>query len=176
MSFQFDSNLEPMFDVSGPGAEMLASGAQAQPGAFTTVGGESIIPSGLTGSFLWGGTVYQIEKMQIDIDNAMDVQNTALGTSKAAAYFRKGKRMVTVKVNAKVSDDLTLWTPSLTAGQGTMFIQIGTTATRMWAAYIPVAQIMAPADVPDNDETNNWDFTFQALGVLGNDELYLAQA
>jgi hypothetical protein len=91
LSFMFDSNLEPMIQFSGPAQGFAGSSPnftpQAQPGGFTTVGAENAIPSGLTGYFQLGATLYQIEKMQIDIVNAMELQNTALGTSKAAAYL-----------------------------------------------------------------------------------------
>lgn len=175
LSLMFDSNLETMVNVSGP-AKGFASSAQAQPGAFTTVGAESAIPSGLTGYFQYNGTLYQVEKMQVDLDNALDLQNTALGTSQAVAAFRKGKRAVTLKINAKVSDDLTLWTPSLSQAAGTVMLQIGTTAARIFAVYFPAVTIMNPPDTPDADETNNWDFTLTALATLGNDEFYLAAA
>lgn len=174
LSLSFDSNLEPMFDVSGPAAEMVS--AQSQPGSFTTVGAEGAIPSGLTGYFQWGSTLYQVEKVQFDIQNGMELQNTALGTSKAVDYFRKNKRAVTIKVNAKVSSDLTMWTPALTAGQGTLFLQVGTTSGRIWSLYAPVAQLMSPPDTPDGDETNNWDFNLTCLGTSGNDEIFLAAA
>jgi hypothetical protein len=34
----------------------------------------------------------------------------------------------------------------------------------------------APPDMPDGDETNNWDFVGQAMTTSGNDELYVAAA
>jgi hypothetical protein len=143
LSFMFDSNLEPMMQFSGPAQGFSGSSPnftpQAQPGGFTTVGAENAIPSGLTGYFQLGGTLYEIEKMQIDIDNAMDLQNTALGTNKPTAYFRKGKRIVTFKIDAKVSDDLTLWTPSLASRATRCMIQIGTASTKMFGLYMPAA-------------------------------------
>ncbi len=174
LGISLDGSVEPMFDISGPACEMVS--AQSQPGSFTTVGAENAIPSGLTGSFYYGNTAYEIEKLQFDLDNGMDLHNTALGTNKANAMYRKGKRAITIKVNAKVSDDLTLWTPSLTPSSGTLFVQIGTAAAKIFGLYIPVAQIMNPPDTPDGDETNNWDFTFTALGTSGNDEAYFGCA
>lgn len=180
LTFDFDSNLEPMVTFGGPAQGFAGSSPnftpQAQPGGFTTVGGESIIPSGLTGYFYFGGTLYQIEKLQIDVDNQMDLQNTALGTSKAAAYFRKNKRIVSVRIDAKVSDDTTLWTPSLATSSNSLVIQIGTTSSRMFGIYCPNVVLTDNPDTPDNDETNNWSFQGQALGVNGNDELYIAAA
>jgi hypothetical protein len=180
LSFMFDSNLEPMIQVSGPAQGFSGSSPtfapQAQPGGYTTVGAENAIPSGLTGYFQLGAVLYQIEKMQIDVDNAMDLQNTALGTTKPTAYFRKGKRIVTFKIDAKVSDDLTLWTPSLASSTNAIMIQIGTVSTKMFGLYLPTAVITDNPDVPDGDETNTWSFQGEALATNGNDELYVAAA
>jgi hypothetical protein len=175
LSIMFDSNLETMATVSGP-AKGYASSAQAQPGAFTTVGAESAIPSGLTGYFQLGSTLYQIEKLQLDIDNGYDLQNTALGTASPVAAFRKGRRAVTLKVQAKVSDDLTLWTPSLSQASNTLMLQLGTTSARIFGLYCPAVTIMNPPDTPDADETNNWSFDLTALATSGNDEVYFAAA
>jgi hypothetical protein len=180
LSFMFDGNLEPMIQFSGPAQGLSGSSPnftpQAQPGGFTTVGAENAIPSGLTGYFQYGATLYQIEKMQIDVVNAMDLQNTALGTNKATAFFRKGKRIVTVKIDAKVSDDLTLWTPSNGASSSTAMIQIGTTAAKMFGIFIPALILTDPPDIGDADETNNFSFDGEAMATSGNDELFVAAA
>jgi hypothetical protein len=180
LSFMFDGNLEPMIQFSGPAQGLSGTSPnftpQAQPGGFTTVGAENAIPSGIVGYFQLGSTLYEIEKMQIDIVNGMDLQNTALGTNKAKAAFRKGKRFVTVKINAKVSDDLTLWTPSLGASSNACILQIGTVSTKMWGFYMPALILTAPPDIVDAEETNNWDFVGEAMASAGNDELYVAAA
>jgi hypothetical protein len=180
LSLTFDGNLEPAMQFSGPAQGLSGASpnwsAQAQPGGFTTVGAESGLPSGLTGYFQLGSTLYQIEKMQIDIANAMDLQNTALGTNKATAYFRKNKRIVTVKIDAKVSDDLTLWTPAGAASSNQCMIQIGTTSAKIWGVFIPALILTDQPDIPDNDETNQWSFTGEAMATSGNDEIYVAAA
>lgn len=180
LSLMFDGNLEPMIQFSGP-AQGFAGvfgtwTPQSQPVGFTTVGAENAIPSGLTGYFQLGATLYQIEKMQIDIVNTMDLQNTALGTNKAGAFFRKGKRFVTVKIDAKVSDDLTLWTPSLAASSNACMLQIGSLSTKMFGVYMPNLILSAPPDIGDADETNNWSFVGEAMSTVGNDEFYIAAA
>jgi hypothetical protein len=180
LSLMCDSNLEPMIQVSGPAQGFSGSSPnftpQAQPGGFTTVGAESGVPSGLTGYFQLGSTLYEIEKLQLDVDNAMELNNTALGTNKANAYFRKGKRMVTFKIDAKVSDDKTLWTPSLASSSNAIMLQLGTVSTKMFALYMPLAVITDNPDTPDGDETNDWSFQGQALASAGNDEFYFAAA
>jgi hypothetical protein len=178
LSFMFDSNLEPQVQFSGPAQGLAGTSPnftpQSQPGGFTTVGAENILPSGLTGYFYLAGNLYQIEKMQIDIVNGMDLQNTALGTNKAGAFYRKGKRFVTFKIDAKVSDDVTLWTPSLATSSNEIFIQIGTVSARMWAIALPNAIITDNPDIPDSgDETQQWSFVGEAMGSAGNDEIVL---
>jgi hypothetical protein len=46
----------------------------------------------------------------------------------------------------------------------------------MWGCYMPALIITDNPDVGDNDETNDWDFTGEAMATSGNDELYVAAA
>lgn len=179
MVIDLDSNLEPMITFSGPAQGFAGTSPnftpQAQPGGFTTVGAESGIPSGLTGYFYLGGVLYQIEKLQLTFKNGMDLQNTALGTAKAGAYFRKGKREVTVKIDAKVSDDTTLWTPSLATSSNELFVQLGNASAKIWAIALPALVLTDNPEIPDGgDETQQWSFQGTALGTSGNDEVLLA--
>lgn len=178
ITWDFDSNLEPMILFDGPAQGFAGSAptwtAQAQPGSFTTVGAESAIPSGLFGNFFFNGTLYQIVKAQIIWDNTFDLQNNAYGTQKAVAAYRKNKRAVTAKVTAMVSDDLTLWTPAATLlNTNTFLLQEGQTPSKIWALYAPNAQIVTIPDTPDADETNQHVFDVTFLGTSGNDELFV---
>lgn len=178
LTLDFDGNGPGMLTVGGP-ASKLAASPQAQPGSFTTVGAENVVPLGLYGYFQYGAVLYQVEKAQFMMVNNYDTQNTALGTDSGVAPFRKGKRVVTVKIDAKVSTDLTLWTPSIAPGptpptEGTMMLQLGTTATDIWAVYCPRVIFNAAPSVSDSDETNQWSFDCQALPTAGNDEIFLA--
>lgn len=179
-SLKFNNNLEPQLQVGGMAA-LFAAAPQAQPGAFTTVGAENTIPIGLYGSFQYGSTLYEVEDVEIAGDEGHDVHNTGFGTAAANAAYRKGSRDIKWKIKAKVSKDLTLWTPSIAPGpsaptENTMMIQCGTTSTLIWAAYSPRVIFEQAPDVGDADETNDWNFTCTALGTSGNDELYLAAA
>lgn len=178
--FKFNNNLGPTLQVSGAAA-LFAAAPQSQPGAFTTVGAENAIPIGLYGSFQYGSTVYEIEELEVDGDEMHDVHNTGFGTAAANAAYRKGNRSVKLKIKAKVSKDLTLWTPSIAPGpaaptENTMMIQIGTTSTLIWAMYFPRVIFDQTPDVADADETNDWNFSCTALGNAGNDECKLAMA
>lgn len=179
LSFMFDSNAEPSMKASGPAARLVTS-PQSQPGAFTTVGAENAIPSGLYGYFRYGGTAYEIEKLTVEIVNNYDVQNTAFGTSFANAALRKDKRTVMLTVDAKVSNDLTLWTPAITPGptaptENNVWLQCGLTAAQIWAVYFPRVLFLSAPDVPDGDGENNFQFKMQALETTGNDEMALGQ-
>lgn len=173
LSFMFDGNSEPMIQASGP-AQQYAAAPQAQPAGYTTVGAENAIPSGLTGAFYFNGTLYQVEKAQVDVVNGMELQNTALGTAFATGYLRKGKRVVSVKFDAKVSDDTTAWAPALAGASGAMFLQVGNLGGKIWGVYLPKVFLDLP-DTPDGDETNNWSYSGTAIGsaAAGNDEFML---
>jgi hypothetical protein len=182
LAFSFDGNREPKFNFSGP-AQIFAGSApnytpQAEPGAWTTVGSESLIPNGMTLTVtVYDGTtavVYQVVKLDWTVENKMELQNNASGTSKATAYLRKGKRSVAIKVQSMVSDDKTLWTPSLSADATTtrsVLVQIGNTQGYIWALYAPSAVLMAPPTIPDTDETQTWDFMMSALATAANNEM-----
>lgn len=181
LTIEIDGNVEPVITLSGPAQGFAGSSpsftAQSQPGGFTTIGAESVVGGiALNGYFYFNGTLYQIEKLKIEIVNTMELQNTALGTNKAQAFFRKGKREVMVSIDAKVSDDTTVWAPALATSSNPLMLQLGTTVGKMWGIYCPYITLTTVPDIPDGDETNNWSFQGQALGSAGNDEIFIAAA
>lgn len=171
-------NDEPQISFSGPAQGLAGSTPnwtpQSEPGSWTTVGAEASIPTGTISTFQYGATVYQITKIQIEIVNSMKLHNVALGSASALGFERTGQRMVTVKATAMVSDDKTLWTPSVTAAQAVSagILQIGNTGGYIWAMEFPSLMITAPPVIPDTDAEQTWDFQMQALAVNGNDECY----
>jgi hypothetical protein len=174
LEITFDANDEPRFKLSGP-ARMLAAAAQAVPAAFTTVGAENP-PSGLTGSLTIGATVLEFLKASVSIDNGIDLQNVAFGTSSALAMYRKGMRKVEVSIDAMVSDQVTLMTAALAGTAQTVLLQCGTTEGHIWAIYLPAVDFDVP-DTPDGNETNTWGFKgiAKCVAVAGNDEITIAQ-
>ncbi len=104
------------------------------------------------------------------------LHDQTFGTSYATGSFRRGKRAVTVKIDAKVADDLTLWTPALAMSSNACMLQIGLTSASIWGVYMPALVFTEIPDIGDDDEVNNWTFTGEALATAGNDNLYLAQA
>jgi hypothetical protein len=172
LKFMLDANDEIRWEASGPMRDRLTA-AQSQPGSFTVVG--STPPSGLTATMRVGAAAYEFLKMGVTITNAMELDNFAAGTSKAQAFFRKGKRKVEVEINSMYSNDITL----MTAAEGTtdqvVLAQCGQTEGSIVAMYCPLVELEPPDD-PDNDETNEHAFKGVAKGNLGNDEFYLAVA
>lgn len=172
LKIMLDANDEIRWEASGPMRDRLAA-AQAQPGSFTVVG--STPPSGLTATMRLGAAAYEFLKCGVTITNAMELDNFAAGTSKAQAFFRKGKRTVEVTVNAMYSSDVTL----MTAAEGTtdqvLLAQCGQTPGSIVALYSPAVEFEVPDD-PDVEETMEHAFTGVAKGVTGNDEFRLAVA
>jgi hypothetical protein len=181
LSWMFDSNVEPMFQVSGPAQGFAGTApnwtAQSQPGSFTTVGAESALTSGMSMTVTVAGVAYQVTKAQVDLDNGHDVQNNASGTNKPVDFYRKSKRFISGKISAMVSDDGTMYTPSLN-GPGspvTLLIQQGVATGKIWGLYFPAVVITDVPDTPDNDADRQWAFNLQMQGVAGNDDMTLGQ-
>lgn len=169
LKFTIDANDEIRWEASGPAQERIKP-AQAEPGAFTTVG--TIVPSGLQATLRVGASAYEMLKLEITLSNAMDVDNFPAGISKAQGFFRRGKRSVKPVINAMFSNDLTL----LDAGENTtdqvLLAQSGQTEGSIVAFYAPAVEFDVPDD-PDSDETMELASSGTAKGVNGNDELAL---
>jgi hypothetical protein len=182
LAWMFDANTEPQMQISGPAQGFAGTiptwTAQAQPGAFTTVGTEAMLSSGMNAILNVGAVQYQFTKLQFDLENGYDVQNLASGTNKATAMFRKNKRVVTGKCSALVSNDLTLYTPSLgsTTTPTPILIQQGLVSGQMWAIYAPNVVMTDIPDTPDSDTERQWAFALTCLGTVGNDEIYIGMA
>lgn len=172
LKFMLDANDEIRWEASGPMAERLTA-AQSDPATSTFVG--SAPPSGLTASMRVGSSAYEFLKMGVTIENSMELDNFAAGTTKAQSYFRKNRRKVKIDVNTMFSSDVTL----MTAAEGTtdtvILAQCGQTSGSIVALYAPIVEFDVPDD-PDGDETNEHSFSGTAKGSSGNDELYLALA
>lgn len=172
LKLTLDANDEIRWDASGPAAERIRN-AQAQPGAFTTVG--TAPPSGLTATLRVGGVNYDILKLECDLTNGVKLDNVAAGTSKARNYYRETQRQVTFAIDAMYSDDTTL----LDAGENTtdqvLLAQCGAAEGSIVGLYAPACEFEVPDD-PDSDGTNTLSFKGVAKGISGNDELTLIVA
>jgi hypothetical protein len=169
LGLMFSGNDEVKFKASGPASEQIRP-AQTQPGSFTTIGSPV---TGITGAFLLNGVAYRITKCDVEIDNASELVNDSLGTDRAEDFYRGGRRDITVALDARLTDDATLFALAETAGDGTLLLHTGNTEGRVIAMYAPRAEFDVP-DVPDDDGAIRMSFKGVAKETVGNDELYLA--
>lgn len=180
LTLSFDSNGEPMIEFSGPAQGLAGTSPnftpQSKPASFTTVGAETGIPSGLTGAFLFAGTQFGIQKLDLSIDASMDLVPADFGSDRATNFYRRGKRKTTAKIDAITSDDLTLWTPAMAASYNPCMLQCGTTSGSIVAVYCPSLLLDGPPDIGDDDEINTSNYSGEALAVAGNDAVYLGFA
>lgn len=171
LALTFDANNEPMFEVSGPASEQEPEGSvPAEPGAFTTTG--AAIPSGLSGYLRVDGTAYDFLKAEVRINNNMAVQHENYGYTAAQAFYRRIQREVTFNVDARVSDDSTLYDKALAAADSVLLLQTGFTEGSIIAVYAGQVDFKLPS-TPDDDAENTWSFSGFARGATGNDEIYL---
>lgn len=169
----FDANDEPTIQISGPAKTQLRSTAQAQPGAFTTVG--SAMPSGILGGMRIGAAAYAFLKANVSLTNEMTVRNAEFGTASASAFYRRGRRSVEIGIDAYVEDPSVLYAPAEAASTVAVLIQCGTTEGQIWAFYSPAVEFGLPS-TPDGENELVWSFKGLALGSgAGNNEIYLAQ-
>lgn len=169
LGFMLSGNDEVRFKAQGPAMEQIRP-AQAQPGAFTTVGQPV---TGIVGAVLLNGVAYRVTSIDAEIDNAIELVNDSLGTDRAEDFYRNGRRDITLALNARVTDDASLYALAETAGDGTLLAHVGNTEGRVIAIYAPRAEFDIP-DVPDDDGAIRWSFKGVAKETNGNDELFVA--
>jgi hypothetical protein len=174
LSMVFDANEEPQFTLSGP-AQRILTGASvpAQPGAFTTVGGNP--PSGHTGELWIGNAVYDFLRMQLDLTNALVLRNDEYGTSRASASYRRGKIDVAIGLDARVEDESIIYDPAEAGTNLGVLLQTGYTEGNIIVAAVPAVEFKVP-DTDDPDEEVNWPFRGMGLesALDLNDPLFLA--
>jgi hypothetical protein len=170
LTMDFDANEEPTISLSGPARNQVRP-AQATPGAFTTIG--TAIPSGISGELLVSGTAYPFLKAQIGLINEMVLRNAEYGTSQANGFYRRGRRVVDISIDAYVEDPAPLYAFGESTVTVPILLQTGMTEGQIWAVYCPLVEFELPT-TPDNLEELQWSFKGIALGNNGNDEVYLA--
>ncbi len=174
----FDANNEVMWEASGPMMKRTKNGDAGHtpdPATFTVVG--TTPPSGLTGELTFNGTEEDYLRAEFAISNAMALDNYAAGTSLARAFYRKGKRAVTVGVDSMVSDDVTMLTAADLNGDATVLVQSGDTEGSIIAVYCPIVELEELDHAGDSDEELNWKYSGLAKATIaGNNEIYVAVA
>lgn len=174
LKLSFDANMECMWTASGPMQKRVRNAVTADPSTYTVVG--TTPPSGLTGGLTFNATTEDMVKAEINITNAMALDNYAAGTSLARSFYRQGKRTVTVGIDAMVSDGVTLITAAEANSDAVVLLQCGGTEGSILAAYCPAAEFNEPDD-PNDDAEMTWKYQGVCkASVAGNDELYVAFA
>lgn len=171
LALQFNNNEEVMFSAAGP-AQTLVRPAPASPG-FTTVGAQNP-PTGLAGGLLVNSTAYAFISGEIVIANALALVNEDFGTSRATGYSRDGVfRDITFTLDARVTDDFTLYQLSETVANFGLFIQAGVTEGNIVAVRAPNAELAQVPDTPDDNGRLTWSFSgvCKELSATGNDEI-----
>jgi len=177
LQLMFDGNDEVKIAASGP-AQVQTRPAQAQPGAFTTVGQPV---TGISGYFYLDGTAFKITKANIEVNNLLELINDSYGNDRAESYYRGGRRDVTFSLDARLTDDQAAYAAAEAASDTTLMIQAGKTEGAIIAVYAPRAEFDIP-DVPDDDGAIRLSYRgacketllgLNGAGFVGNDELIL---
>lgn len=174
----FDANLEPRFSLSGPAADQKTGVAvPAQPGAFTSVGGNP--PSGMVGEMIIGAgpTAYKFKKLAVSIENTLKARADEYGVAVATEVYRNGRRNVTISLESYAQDQAALYDLAAAGTPQAVMKQTGRTQGNIIAVRLPKVDFDVPS-TDDPDEAVSWAFTGTALCTADglNDECVLAIA
>jgi len=172
LAMAFDANAEPRVTASGPAKEQLTGTTQAQPAAFTTVGGNP--PSGLIGNLYIGNTAYLFKSLEISIANGLAVRNQEYGVNAPTELYRSGRREISVSLDAFAETEATLYDLAEAGTNAVLMKQTGRTEGNIVAVYAPKVEWKVPSQ-DDPDEEVSWSFSGMALESIDgdNDELRL---
>jgi hypothetical protein len=174
-AFMADANEEPRFTASGPGQRLGT--AAAQPGSFTTVGGNPA--NGTVGEIAIGATALapKFLKLAIEMSNATKLRNESYGFSAAEEGFRVGRRDCTVALDMRAEDQTQLYDLTIAGTNVQLGQQTGFTEGNIVYVHCPNVEFKVP-DTDDPDEEVNWPFKGIALeSAIGlNDEFRLCLA
>jgi hypothetical protein len=169
----FDANEEARFTVSGPAKTQTTGATPAQPGAFTTVGGNP--PSGLTAELVIGSTTAKFLKAQAEITNGLKVRNDESGQTSATELYRAGRRDLVLGLDMRAEDEALIYDTAETGGVVPVHLQQGAAEGAMFAFQWPNVEFKVP-DTDDPDEEVNWPFKGKPLESAdgANDECFFA--
>jgi hypothetical protein len=162
IAVMFDANEEPRVTVSGPAQQQLSDAAAiADPGTFTTVGGNP--PSGRVGDLYIGtsGVAYLFRKFSFEFTNALMIRNQEYGVNLGTELYRKDRRAVTCKLDAFVETAAKLYDVAKAGTFSTasgVFKQTGRTEGNIVAVALPKVDWKVP-DTSDGDTEAEWSFS-----------------
>ena len=174
-SLTLDADAEAQFQVSGPAATMTTGTTPAQPGAFTTVGGNP--PSGLSSELYLAHTSAKWKKLMFELTNGMKLRNDEGGTGstgRAIEAYRAGYRDIAIGLDMVAEDETLIYDTAETGGTTPLFVQHGFTEGMCHALAVPLVEFKVP-DQDDTDEEQQWPFKGMALESADgqNDEAFL---
>lgn len=174
-SLSFDANEEPRFTAGGPAKTQTTGTTPAQPGAFTTVGGNP--PSGLVSELYIDDTLAKYLKLQIDLTNALTLRNDESGASAATEVYRAGRRDIAIGVDMRVEDEALLYDPAEAGTNVGLTAQHGFTEGSIHGFRVPIFEVKVPP-TDDGEEALTWPFKGMALESVdgANDELLFSFA
>lgn len=171
LAFVFNANDDAILEAGGPCKEVIDP--PAQPGAFTTVGGQP--PSGITGELLIGNNAVKVLDFKYSWKNALFLRNDEYGTSAASELFRKDRPDFSIGLKTRAEDETLLYDLTEAGTNAAMFNQQGFTEGMCMAARAPAVEFKVPK-TDDPDDVVNWDFVGMPLESADNqnDVFYFA--
>jgi hypothetical protein len=169
LTLNFDRNNEVTLAVTGPGQTL---GTPASSPGFTTVGAQNP-PSGLLGGLLINGTAYKFLKAQLVLKNNLTLVNENYGTSQAEDFYRNGFRDISFTFDARVTDDVSVYTIAKNVTSFEFFMQTGQTEGNIVAVYAPNAEFSMAPDFNDDNGAMSYPFAgvMTESAAAGNDEI-----
>lgn len=170
----FDGTREVLLAISGPAgdyADTTYGTVQAKPAAHTTVGAPA---SGMVGNFYVDGNSFLVISAKLRIENALELRNKELGTSKATGIAGRGNlRKITVEVVCYV-EDTRLLTMANAVTTGVLRCIIGQTKGSMLGMVTPKVEFEIPSI---GNEIGPKEVTITGVGYAtsGNDQVFLGE-
>jgi hypothetical protein len=158
-----DANDDPKITARGAAAAMTSSGAPAQPGSFTEVGGNP--PSGIVGAVYVGNTPYRSMRLGLEVTTGMGLRMDSAGVDVAEEAFRRGYIDITVALDARGDDQTIVWDPSMAGSRLAVFGQQGFTEGNILAVRLPAVEFAPPAQ-DDPMEEITWPFRGEAFEAV----------
>lgn len=146
LGLMFDGNDECKVSASGP-AQRIVKPAQAEPGAFTTVGSPL---TGITGYLYKNGAALKLVRFNFELNNQQKLINDSFGNDRAEDHFRNGRRDVTVALEQRLLSTSDFYDLAVAATDFQLFAQAGTAEGRIIGVLAPRVELDVP-DVPDPD-------------------------
>ena len=174
LSLVFDGTEEARVTASGP-AKAQVTAAQAEPAAFTTVGGNP--PTGMVGELYLDATLALHKTLSIEVTNGLRVRHEEAGAAAPTEVYRAGRREISVSLETYAETEADLYDLAEAGTNVALFRQNGRTEGNIVAVYAPRVEFKVP-ETGDEDEAVNWPFTGMALESADgqNDELTLILA